>query len=97
MPDSILNIQVIPKVLDPDGLYPAVEAAIAVAESSGLHYEVGALGTTFEGDLDEVLQMVADMQRALVEHGCPNAISQIRLFHDPAGVSMDSLTGKFRE
>ena len=97
MPDSILNIQVIPKVLDPDDLYPAVEAAVAVADNSGLHYEVGALGTTFEGDLDEVLQVVTEMQRALVDWGSPNVISQIRLFHDPAGVSMDGLTGKFRE
>lgn len=97
MPDTILSIQVIPKVLDPGDHYPAVEDAIAVVQESGLHYEVGAVGTTFEGELDQVLGMVAEMQRALIARGCVNVISQIRLFHDPAGVSMDGLTGKFRE
>ena len=31
-----------------------VEAAIAVIQASGLRYEVGALGTTLEGDADAV-------------------------------------------
>jgi len=97
MSNTILSIQVIPKVLDPDDHYPAVEAAIAVIEASGVNYEVGAVGTTMEGDLDQLLGIVKDMQLALVDRGSPSIISQIRLFHTTEGATMGSLTGKFRQ
>ena len=34
--------------------YEHIDAAIAEAQSSGLNYEVGALGTTIEGTSDEL-------------------------------------------
>ena len=37
-----------------DDPHAHVEAAIAVIAGSGLHHEVGALGTTFEGEPDAV-------------------------------------------
>ena len=37
-----------------DDPHAHVEAAIAVIAGSGLRYEVGALGTTLEGDADAV-------------------------------------------
>ncbi len=96
MPHSILSIQVIPKVLQPEDHFPAVEAAIAVVEASGVNYEVGAMGTTMEGDLDQLLGIVKDMQTALIDRGSPSIISQIRLFHTTEGSTIGSLTGKFR-
>jgi len=96
MRHTIMGIQVIPKVLDPDDHYPAVEAAIAVVEASGVNYEVGAVGTTMEGDLDQLLEIVKDIQIALIDRGSPSVISQIRLFHTTDGSTIGSLTGKFR-
>ncbi len=38
----------------PDNRYLHIEAAIAVIEESGLTYEVDALGTTVEGEPDQL-------------------------------------------
>ena len=43
-----------------------VEAAIAVIQASGLRYEVGALGTTLEGDADAGLTE-QDVARRIAE------------------------------
>ena len=46
----IVDIEVVPQPLGTDAnRYAHVEAAIALAQASGLHYEVNALGTTIEG------------------------------------------------
>lgn len=96
MAHALMNIQIIPKVVDPDDTYPTVEAAIAVVEASGLPYEVGALGTTVEGELDELLEVAREMNEVVVARGCPSVISQVRLYLGEETISMDSLTAKFR-
>jgi len=95
MPDAMVNIQIMPSV-DREGLYPAVEAAIAVIESSGVKYEVGALGTTMEGDFDQLLDIVKEMNRAMISRGCPAVISQVRTFLTDGEADMEGLTAKFR-
>jgi uncharacterized protein (TIGR00106 family) len=37
-----------------------VSRAIDIITKSGLSYEVGALGTTFEGELDEVMDLITE-------------------------------------
>ena len=49
----IVDIEVVPQPLGTTtDKYAHVEAAIALAQASGLHYEVNALGTTIEGAPD---------------------------------------------
>ncbi len=96
MSNALMNIQIIPKVHDLDDLYPTVEAAIALVESSGLVYEVGALGTTVEGQLSELVDLVKAMNDAVIEHGAVSVISQIRFYLGQDDISMDTLTSKFR-
>ena len=82
----------------PDNHYAYVDAAIAVVESSGLHYEVGALGTTFEGQPDAVWATLRAAHEAVLAAGAQSVITSIRLAAGTAdGVSMDSLTAKFRD
>lgn len=82
----------------PDNHYAHVDAAIAVVESSGLHYEVGALGTTFEGQPDAVWATLRAAHEAVLAAGAQSVITSIRLAAGTAdGVSMDSLTAKFRD
>jgi uncharacterized protein YqgV (UPF0045/DUF77 family) len=81
----------------PDDRYAHVEAAIAVVESSGLHYEVGALGTTFEGDADAVWAALRAAHEAVLTSGAESVITSIRLGERAGeGYSMDRLTAKFR-
>ncbi|MEQ8718690.1 MAG: thiamine-binding protein [Acidimicrobiales bacterium] len=97
MTNALMNIQIIPKVEDLEDLYPAVEAAIALVEGSGLPYEVGALGTTVEGDLDTLVELARRMNEIVVERGATSVISQIRIYLGREPISMDGLTAKFRE
>ncbi|CAN5651555.1 hypothetical protein BH24ACT5_BH24ACT5_04990 [soil metagenome] len=81
----------------PEGRYEHVEAAIAVVRSSGLHVEVGALGTTFEGEPDAVWHTLRAAHEAVIASGADGLITNIRLGQRSAdGITMDALTAKFR-
>lgn len=71
-----------------------VEAAIRVIAASGLHYEVGALGTTIEGEDDAVWATLRAAHEAMLAAGASAGISHVKV----ASVhrTMDSLTHKFR-
>jgi uncharacterized protein YqgV (UPF0045/DUF77 family) len=79
--------------------YAHIEAAIALIEGSGLKYEVDALGTTVEGEPDELWRLVRRVHEACLEAGADGVVSIVKFAQsaptrEPA--TMDSLTGKFR-
>ena len=91
----IAEIQVAPSPAGtPEDPHAYVEAAIAVIQASGLRCEVGALGTTLEGDADVVWATLRAAHEAMVSAGATGGISHLKV----ASVdrTMDSLTGKFR-
>ena len=71
-----------------------VEAAIAVIQGSGLRHEVGALGTTLEGEADEVWATLRAAHEAMLAAGATSGLSHINVA--TVGRTMDSLTHKFR-
>jgi uncharacterized protein YqgV (UPF0045/DUF77 family) len=77
-----------------DDPHAYVEAAIAVIQASGLHYEVGALGTTLEGEADAVWATLRAAHEAMIAAGATGGLSHLKV----ASVdrTMDSLTSKFR-
>ena len=77
-----------------DNPHAHVEAAIAVIRASGLRYEVGALGTTLEGEADEVWATLRAAHEAMVAAGASGGISHVKIAS--VGRTMDSLTSKFR-
>ena len=89
-----------------DVAYAHVEAAIAVVAASGLHYEVGALGTTFEGAPDAVWATLRAAHEAVLASGATSVITSIRLGGraaddvandaDSGAWRMEQLTAKFR-
>jgi uncharacterized protein YqgV (UPF0045/DUF77 family) len=78
----------------PDNPHAYVEAAIAVIQASGLRYEVGALGTTLEGDADAVWTTLRAAHEAMVAAGATGGISHLKVA--TVNRTMDSLTAKFR-
>ncbi|MDQ0160254.1 thiamine-binding protein [Alkalibacillus salilacus] len=97
MANTLLSVQVIPKTPGPnDDVIPYVDEAIKVIDESGVKYEVGPLETTMEGELNKLLAIVEDINRKMIEIGCPNVISQVKIAHYPDGASMDALTEKHR-
>ena len=71
-----------------------VEAAIAVIKASGLRYEVGALGTTLEGDDDAVWSTIRAAHEAMLAAGATSGISHVKIAS--VARTIESLTRKFR-
>jgi uncharacterized protein YqgV (UPF0045/DUF77 family) len=71
-----------------------VEAAIEVIQASGLRYEVGALGTTLEGQADAVWATLRAAHEAMLAAGATGGLSHIKVA--TVNRTMDSLTHKFR-
>ena len=71
-----------------------VEAAIAVIKASGLRYEVGALGTTLEGEDDEVWTTIRAAHEAMLAAGATGGISHVKIAS--VARTIESLTHKFR-
>lgn len=79
--------------------YAHVEAAIAVVQGSGLRYDVGPLGTTFEGEPDRAWEVTRRVHEACLAAGASSVVTIIKVAQsaDPAtAATMASLTGKFR-
>ncbi|MGG4502657.1 MTH1187 family thiamine-binding protein [Paenibacillus polymyxa] len=96
MANTLLSIQVIPKTPNNEDSYPYVDKAIEVIQRSGVKHQVNPLDTTMEGELNELLKVVKEMHEALTEAGSPSVISQIKIAHNPQGISMNKLTEKYR-
>jgi uncharacterized protein YqgV (UPF0045/DUF77 family) len=77
-----------------DDPHAYVEAAIAVVQASGLRYEVGPLGTTIEGEDDEVWATLRAAHEAMLAAGATAGISHVKIAS--VNRTMDSLTAKFR-
>lgn len=95
----IAEIQVLPTPAGSEGNPHAhVEAAIAVIAESGLHYEVGPLGSTLEGDADEVWSVLRRAHDAVLAAGATSSIAVVKIaeLRGPGAKSMDDLTRKFR-
>ena len=97
----IVEIQVLPSPAGTaENKYAHVESAIAVIQASGLKYEVGALGTTIEGEPDEVWPLVRRVHEACLASGARGVVSLVKFEQVADAVSaptMDSLTAKFRD
>ena len=91
----IAEIQVAPSPAGtPEDPHAYVEAAVRVIQASGLRHEVGALGTTLEGDDDAVWATLRAAHEAMLAAGASTGISHVKIAS--VGRSMESLTAKFR-
>ncbi|MGE7647493.1 thiamine-binding protein [Peribacillus frigoritolerans] len=93
MANSLISIQIIPKG---ENVIPMVDEAIKIIEESGVKYEVHPLETTMEGELSELFAVIEKMNVRMIEIGSPNVISQVKILYQPSGITMDTLTEKYR-
>lgn len=94
---AIVNVgfQVLPKVPNGD-TYSVVDKAIEVVQQSGVKYEVGAMETVMEGELDLLLEIVKHAQQACIDAGAIDVMTHIKIHYRPEGVSMDEKLEKYR-
>lgn len=97
MTNSLVSIQIIPKTKNGEGVIPYVDEAITIIQESGVRYEVHPLETTMEGNLEDLLAVIVKMNKRMVEMGSSNVISQIKVLYQPDGITMDTLTEKYRQ
>ena len=81
-----------------DDPYRHVDAAIAVIQASGLSYEVGALGTTFEGGAEEAWALARRAHEACLASGAGAVVTVVKVAQsaDDGEGRMAELTAKFR-
>lgn len=90
----IAEIQVLPSPIGTaDDQYKHVDAAIAAIAASGLTPTVGALGTTIEGDADEVWAATRSAFDACLASGASSEMMVLKMYAPDAtsGVSVDTL------
>ncbi|MEM8903982.1 MAG: thiamine-binding protein [Actinomycetota bacterium] len=96
----LTEIQVLPSPTgDHASPYRHVDAAIAVISAAGLPYEVGALGTTFEGPPDRCWEVARSAHEACLRSGADSVVTIAKLYEarDPEQqASMEDLTGPHR-
>jgi uncharacterized protein YqgV (UPF0045/DUF77 family) len=96
MANALVSIQILPKTKNNEDIIPYVDRAIEVIAQSGVKHLVSPLETTMEGELEQLLDIIKQMNVAMIEMGSPNVISQVKILYNPAGASMDKLTEKYR-
>lgn len=92
---TLLSIQVIPKVLQGE---PAevVDKIIEYIQKSGLKYEVGAMETTIEGTLAQLLNLVQEIHPLSIECGAERVITNIKIDYRPTGITFNEKLIKYR-
>lgn len=91
-----VSLQVIPTVME-DRIYPVVDKVIEYIESTGVKYEVGAMETTMEGELEELLEIVKRAQEICIEEGASRVVSMVKIDYKKEGVTMDEKIKKYRK
>lgn len=95
----VAEIQVVPHKLGAETaeIYALVDHAIAAIQSAGVRYEVGALGTTLEGEYEQVVAALLAAHRAVLDAGADAAQTNIRLLESRSSdVIMDDKLTKYR-
>lgn len=80
--------------------YAHVERAIAEIQRSGVRYEVGALGTTFEGEPDVVWPLLRRVHEACLGSGADSVLTIIKLAESSAPDEtprIDDLVADYRD
>ncbi|MFY4775319.1 thiamine-binding protein [Metabacillus sp. RGM 3146] len=91
-----LAFQVLPKS-DGGNTYEIVDKAIEIVQQSGVKYEVGAMETVMEGELDELLDIVKRAQDACIKAGAFEVMTHMKIHYRPVeGVTIDEKLKKYR-
>lgn len=96
----IVEIQVLPSPAGtPERRWEHVEAALSLIEGCGLPYEVGPMGTSIEGEPDELWPLVRRVHEATLASGADGVISVVKVSESrqpERGVTMQQLVGPWR-
>ena len=73
----VAELSIIP--LEGIEMRPYIDAAVQAVRESGLKFEVEPLGTSLEGDFDEVMETIKKAHRAALASGADRVLTEIRI------------------
>ncbi len=79
-----------------DDLRPYVDVAVDEVKKSGLKYEVEAMGTTIEGDVDQVFEVVKRAHNAVKQRGADRVLTELRIDDRRTGVTIQQEVEGYR-
>jgi uncharacterized protein YqgV (UPF0045/DUF77 family) len=85
-PTASIAFQVLPKVSDDKKMIAIIDEVIALIKKSGVHYEVGPMETTMEGDLETLFEIVKKSQQLCIAQGATSVFSNVKIIYNPEGV-----------
>ncbi|HPB48622.1 MAG TPA: thiamine-binding protein [Exilispira sp.] len=89
---SAMAIQVVPiGISEKKDIYDFVDIAINCIKESGLEYLVGPFETTIEGELEDLLALVARIQKKLIDSGLKTVGTNIKLWTGNIGSTSEKL------
>ena len=71
-------------------MYKVVDACIEKIKESGLKYEIGAMSTTFEGEFDEVFDLLKTVHKIPFQLGCERVITVARIDEKAGGLTIEN-------
>jgi len=77
-------------------LRPFVKVAVGEIDKSGLKYEVDAMGTTLEGELDDVMTAIMNAHRAVLAAGAGRVVTSIKIDERKGELSINGKLEGFR-
>lgn len=96
MPQTNVGLQILPFSKE-KGSYELVDKAIEAIQQSGVKYEVDALETVMEGELDDLLEIVKRTIYATVDAGADEVAAEVKIHFRPQGTSIEEKVGKYRK
>lgn len=82
--------------LTDEDLTPFIDAAVDVIKNSGLKYEVDAMGTTIEGEIDQIFDVVRNAHEAVKRLGAERVMTEIRIDDRASGVTIEEEVDSYR-
>ena len=95
MPVVNVELQVIPG--GAENAYAVVDSVIAMIKESGVKYVVGPMGTTMEGELHMLMELVEQAQELCVKNGASRVLSVVKIDYKPEGSTIDEKIAKYRK
>ncbi len=76
---AVVEVSVVPLGTADTSLSSYVAGAVDVLQTSGLSYELTAMGTIIYGDLDRILETVRTMHESCFQRGVQRVLTHIKI------------------
>ncbi len=93
-----MDIQILPTVVGGEKeKYAVIDKVIEHIISTGLKYEVGALGTCVEGEFSDLVEILEKAQDICFNEGAERVCTIAKFDYKKEGITIEEKVGKYRK